>query len=63
MSRLLNLNDVAERTGIALGTIRHWVNHGKSPFPFRKLGGRIVIAENELERAIENLPMRTEKTR
>ena len=57
MSKLLSPKEVAEKTGIPLGTLRFYIRNGQSPFKFRCLPtGKIVISEEELRSGIENLP-------
>lgn len=51
MGRLLNIEDVSERTGAPVATIRYWRATGYGPAMF-KLGRRLVIDEAELERWI-----------
>jgi len=55
--RLLGIKDVAERTGIPLGTLRFYMRTGKCPFKFRRLpSGKAVISEEELKKGIDVLP-------
>jgi predicted site-specific integrase-resolvase len=55
--KLLNVNDVAEITGISIGTLRCYIRSGKSPFKFRRLpSGRAVITQEELKNCIDMLP-------
>ncbi len=54
---LLTVKDVSLATGIPLGTLRHYVRTGKSPFNFKRLpSGRIVISEEQLKNGIDFLP-------
>ncbi|MGO9570960.1 MAG: hypothetical protein ACLP5H_25835 [Desulfomonilaceae bacterium] len=54
---LLTVKDVAEKTGIPLGTLRFYLRTGKSPFNFKRLpSGRIVISAEELKNSIDALP-------
>ena len=50
--QLLTLGDVANRTGLSLHTLRRWASERR--IPVVKLGGRVLVAEQELEKFIES---------
>ena len=51
MSRLLTLEETARQTGYTVKAIRNLIFRGR--FPYLKIGGRIKISENELEKFIK----------
>jgi|GEM_PF-5729460 len=50
--RLLNLSEVAERTGLSLHTIRRWASLRR--LPIVKISNRVFVTERDLDRLIES---------
>ena len=50
--KLLKLDEVADRTGLSLYTLRRWASERR--IPIVKLGGRVLVAEGDLHRLIES---------
>lgn len=61
MGKLLRLAEVAERLGLALGTVRNWASAGK--LPVVHVGGSVRVPEDELDKwvAARYVPPRGEK--
>jgi excisionase family DNA binding protein len=53
--RLLTLNEAAEYTGHAPGTIRNRMHRGELGFPFIKAGRKVLFDKQDLDVWISNL--------
>lgn len=51
MTKLLTLEETAQRTGCSVKGIRNLIFRGK--FPYLKIGGRVRVSEAELERFLK----------
>ncbi len=54
--RLLTLNEAAEYTGHAPGTIRNRMHRGELEFPYLKSGRKVLFDRKELDKWIDKLP-------
>ncbi len=57
MTRYLTLEETAQLTGSTIKAIRNRIARGQ--LPYRKLGRRIIVPEQDLKNFLEALPGRT----
>ncbi|WGY03735.1 helix-turn-helix domain-containing protein [Nocardioides sp. QY071] len=47
ISRLLRMDEIAERTGVPVGTLRYWRKNGDGP-PAARVGRRVAYREADV---------------
>ena len=54
--RLFNIEEAAQYIGHSPGTLRNQISQGKLPFPFVKIGRKVLVDRLDLDKWISKLP-------